>query len=140
MKKRRLAAILATALFLVFATGALAAMPGPLRVKIESLSIAVGGRTLVTSTGGAPPYEVTSSRTDVAPLSCDKQARTCWATGQAAGVTTIVVRDSMGDTYKANLTVTKSAPKPKPISEQINQESLQKQDATQKPAAQSLTR
>jgi hypothetical protein len=110
MKKSRFAALLSTTLLFVFATGATAAGPGPLQIKITWPSIAVGGLTFVSVTGGTPPYAVTSSRTDVAPLSCNQPPTSCSAKGTAAGVTVLVVRDSKGVTSRVDLTVTKPAP------------------------------
>jgi hypothetical protein len=127
MKKSRFTTLWAITLLFVFATGATAAGPAPLQIKITWPSIAVGGLTLVTLTGGTPPYAVTSSRSDVAPLSCNQPPTSCTAKGTAAGVTALVVRDSKGVTSRADLTVAK----PAPMSTMPNSSSMQQMNAAQ---------
>ena len=127
MKKSRFATLWAITLLFVFATGAIAAGPAPLQIKITWPSIGVGGLTSVSLTGGTPPYVVTSSRTDVAPLSCNQPPTSCTAKGTAAGVTALVVRDSKGVTSRADLTVAK----PAPMSTMPNSVGMQQMNAAQ---------
>jgi hypothetical protein len=112
MKRTGLTALLASMILFTFAIGALAAGPVPLQIKIVSPTIAPGWFTSISFTGGTPPYTLTSSRADVASLSCNQPLTYCNATGKAAGITALIVKDSKGVTSRADLTVAKPAPMP----------------------------